>query len=77
MAGGTSEGAGDALLLVDPEDVAGLAAAVRQVTGATDLGRILGSEGMCQGCEFRWQHTATQTVALHLRLVNQQLVERM
>ncbi|MEX0755760.1 MAG: glycosyltransferase family 1 protein [Actinomycetota bacterium] len=55
------EVAGDAALLVDPDDVEGLAAAMRQLLDDADLAERLSASGLVRAAEFTWMRTAKQT----------------
>jgi glycosyltransferase involved in cell wall biosynthesis len=60
------EVAGDAALLVDPDDTEGLAAAMRQMLDDVDLTERLSASGLVRAAEFTWMRTAKQTAqALH------------
>jgi len=52
------EVAGDAALLVDPDDVAGLAAAMARVSLDDDLVRELRARGLRRAAEFSWTRSA-------------------
>jgi glycosyltransferase involved in cell wall biosynthesis len=55
------EVAGDAALLVDPDDTEGLAAAMREVLDDVDLAERLSASGLVRAAEFTWMRTAKQT----------------
>jgi len=56
------EAAGDAALLVDPEDTAAIAAAMRRVLDAPDLRAALRARGFAHARQFTWARTARATV---------------
>jgi len=55
------EAAGDAALLVDPEDTAAIAAAMRRVLDAPDLRAALRARGFAHARQFTWARTARAT----------------
>jgi glycosyltransferase involved in cell wall biosynthesis len=59
------EVAGDAALLVDPDDTAGLAAAIGQVLEDPATAARLAAAGPVQAAQFSWPRTAQETVALY------------
>lgn len=67
------EVAGDAALLVDPTDVAALAAAMRAILSNPALAAELRRKGPEQAAKFTWQHTAEQTTAVYQALVHHDL----
>lgn len=58
------EVAGDAALLVDPEDPAAIAAAVARVLGEEDLRRDLRLRGLSRAAGYTWESTARRTAAV-------------
>jgi glycosyltransferase involved in cell wall biosynthesis len=60
------EVAGDAALLVDPDDPLELAAALRRVLGDRALAADLASRGPAQAARFRWEHAAAELEAVFL-----------
>jgi glycosyltransferase involved in cell wall biosynthesis len=60
------EVAGDAALLVDPDDVAGLADALGRVTGDASLRDRLVAAGRARAAGFTWERAATATVDAYL-----------
>ena len=64
------EVAGDAALLVDPEDIAGLAAATGRILGDAALAGQLRQAGMAQAARFDWTRCAAQTVGVYRELLN-------
>jgi glycosyltransferase involved in cell wall biosynthesis len=61
------EVAGDAALLVDPDDVNGLAEAMGRVSRDDDLARELKARGLRRAAEFSWARSA-QTLLSELRI---------
>lgn len=59
------EVAGDAALLVDPEDVEAIADAVACVLGDAALRSILVAKGHAQAARFTWERTAELTLAAY------------
>jgi glycosyltransferase involved in cell wall biosynthesis len=64
------EVAGDAALLVDPDDRAGLAAALRRLLEEPDLRRELIARGAEQSRRFTWRATAERTLDAFHRAVD-------
>ena len=63
-----SEVAGDAALLVDPESVEDLAAALGRALTDDALRRELAQRGLDRSREFTWERTARATVAVYERV---------
>jgi glycosyltransferase involved in cell wall biosynthesis len=59
------EVAGDAALLVSPEDTAAWAEAIGRVLGDPDLRARLAKAGPRQAAAFTWSRTAAETVAVY------------
>lgn len=59
------EVAGDAALLVDPDDTAGLTAALSRVLTDAALRADLGEAGLRQAARFSWARTAAQTAQVY------------
>lgn len=59
------EVAGEAGLLVDPLDVAGLAAAMRRVLSDGDLRQRMRAKGLEQARQFTWKETAKRTLEVY------------
>lgn len=59
------EVAGDAALLVAPDDVAGLQQALRRVLSEPGLRDELRGKGLSQAARFSWQKTAEQTAQVY------------
>ncbi|MBN1284351.1 MAG: glycosyltransferase family 4 protein [Anaerolineae bacterium] len=57
------EAAGDAALMVDPESVADIAAAIARITGDAELRARLVEAGKAQAARFTWEAAARQTMA--------------
>lgn len=65
-----AEVAGDAALLVDPEDPAAIAAAVARVLAEPDLAADLVRRGREQSARFTWQATAAGCLATYERALS-------
>lgn len=63
------EVAGDAALLVDPEDTAALTAALRDLTQDEELRRELGQRGICRARSFSWQNAVRETWQVYQELL--------
>ncbi len=59
------EVAGDAALLVDLQDMVGLAAAMVRLSSDDALRRELGARGLAQAARFSWQRAARETLAVY------------
>ncbi|MDI6891770.1 MAG: glycosyltransferase family 1 protein [Actinomycetota bacterium] len=59
------EVAGDAVLMVDPNDVRGLAAAISDVISDESLRKSLKEKGLARAAQFSWQRTAEQTLEIY------------
>jgi glycosyltransferase involved in cell wall biosynthesis len=59
------EVAGDAALLVEPEDTDGFAAAMARCLAEPDLVSELRTAGMRRAADFSWSKTAVSTAELH------------
>jgi glycosyltransferase involved in cell wall biosynthesis len=59
------EVAGDAALLVDPNDVEALASAMAQVLNDHDLRQAMSAAGVRQAAKFSWRRCAEETVAVY------------
>ena len=64
------EVAGDAALLVDPEDADAIADAISRVVGDRALGDDLGQRSLARARDFSWQRTAEQTLALYRHMAH-------
>ncbi len=62
------EVAGDAAILIDPEDVEELALALKRVLSDDILRCELREKGLARSREFTWERTAKETVAVYRRL---------
>jgi len=60
---------GDAALLVDPEDVAALAAALEQLMGDETLREMLTARGLNRAACFSWEKAAAQTFEVYKQLL--------
>lgn len=63
------EVAGDAALLVDPQDLVGLAAAMHRVCQDEGLRRQMSARGTAQAARFSWERAAQETLAVYRRSV--------
>lgn len=61
------EAAGDAAILIDPESVEDLAAALARVLTDEALRRDLARRGLTRAREFTWERTARETLAAYRR----------
>jgi len=59
---------GDAGLMVDPEDVAGLAEAIRRLLEDASLRHTLGEKGLERAKLFSWERAAGETLKLYRRV---------
>jgi len=59
------EVAGDAAIMVDPQDIAGLANALREVLTNSHLKQTLKAKGLVQASKFTWEKTASETLAVY------------
>jgi glycosyltransferase involved in cell wall biosynthesis len=66
-AGSLPEVAGDAALLVDPDDMEGMSAAMRRVLDDPALAERLAAAGRRQAARFTWRRTAEDTLAVYER----------
>ena len=60
--------AGDAALLIDPDDAEGFTAAIRQLIDQPNLASILRQRGLLQARKFTWQAAARQTAELYTKI---------
>ena len=58
------EVAGDAAVLVDPEDPAAIAGGLRELLGDADLRNVLRAAGTARVASFTWQRCARETAAV-------------
>jgi glycosyltransferase involved in cell wall biosynthesis len=63
-----AEVAGDAALLVDPEDTAAIADGLKRLAESADLRRDLVSRGRRRATGFTWENTAAKTWAVYAEL---------
>lgn len=66
------EVAGDAALLVDPDDVESISAALRRVLTDVQLAADLRARGLAHAALFSWEQTARQTLALYEQTLERQ-----
>ncbi|CAN5829558.1 glycosyltransferase family 1 protein [soil metagenome] len=64
------EVAGDAALLVRPDDVEGLRGAIRRLLAEPDLRDELRGRGFAQAARFCWRETARQTAEVYEKVVS-------
>jgi glycosyltransferase involved in cell wall biosynthesis len=64
------EVAGEAALLVNPENPEEIAAAVRRILDSPELRRELIRKGHERAREFPWERTARETLAVYRRLTS-------
>lgn len=69
QAGAIPEVAGDAALLVDPLDAAGMARAMQHAATDLKLAETLRAKGTARAKEFTWQRTAELTVQVYRSLL--------
>ena len=62
--------AGDAALLVDPDDVEGLAAALRRVLSDDALAADLSARGIERARQFSWERCARETLDVYRSLAS-------
>lgn len=67
--GATAEVAGEAALLVDPESVEGIAAAISRLLGDEALRQDLTALGLSRSKAFRWEVTAERTAGVYRRVL--------
>ncbi|MCC6458487.1 MAG: glycosyltransferase family 4 protein [Caldilineaceae bacterium] len=60
--------AGDAALLIHPDDGAALAAAIRQILDQPEFASTLRARGLAQARRFTWEAAARQTAQLYLEM---------
>ena len=65
------EVAGDAALLVMPEDTGEIAAALRRVATEPALATALAAQGRARAAEFRWENSARQVADIYRRVRRQ------
>ena len=65
---GTAEVAGDAALLVDSESVEQITSALLRLLQDEGLRKDLAERGLARSRGFRWERTATETVAVYRRI---------
>jgi glycosyltransferase involved in cell wall biosynthesis len=64
---GVQEVAGDAAITFDPQDEAGLVAALHLVMSQPALRRTLGQRGLAHAARFSWRRCAEATCSVYLR----------
>ncbi len=68
--GSLPEIVGQGGILVDPEDVEGLAAAMRKILSDDDLRAELREKGLAHAAAFNWEKTARETLDAYRRVVS-------
>jgi glycosyltransferase involved in cell wall biosynthesis len=63
------EVAGDAALLVDPQDVHALASKMLELAADQDLRASLRARGIGRAGQFSWENTARKTMAVYERAI--------
>lgn len=63
--GSLPEVAGDAAIMVDPDDIHGLSKKIREVFENPSLAKEMSEKGMHQAAKFTWSRTAAETLALY------------
>lgn len=58
------EVAGDACILVDPNDIDGLASAIKRVLGDRNLRKTMGRNGLDRSKKFSWEHSAVRLLEI-------------
>jgi glycosyltransferase involved in cell wall biosynthesis len=67
------EVAGEAALLVDPYNVAEIAAAMRRVLEDPQLAEVLRQRGLKRSAQFTWEKTARETIAVYEKVLGEKL----
>jgi alpha-1,3-rhamnosyl/mannosyltransferase len=63
--GAMAEVAGDAAILVDPDDAEGIATGIRQALEDTDRRTCLRAKGLRRAATFSWERTADEFIRLY------------
>ena len=69
-AGSLEEVAGDAAVLVEPDDIAGLAGAMQNVLGNSVLQDELSRRGKTRASAFSWERCARETLAVYEKVLS-------
>ena len=64
-AGGLPEVAGDAAILLDPDNVSGFGQKIVDVLSNESLADEMSKKGLSQAAKFTWQRTAAETLAIY------------
>ena len=67
------EVAGEAALLVDPYNVAEIAAAMRRVLEDRELAEALRQKGLARAATFTWEKTARETIAVYEKVLGEKI----
>lgn len=65
------EVSGDAALLVDPENIEEIAAAIGRSINDQELREVLIEKGLARAKQFTWAKTAAETLAIYQEVINQ------
>jgi glycosyltransferase involved in cell wall biosynthesis len=68
--GSLPEVAGDAALLVNPDDLDGLASAMERALEDEPLRAQMRSRGLAQAARFSWEKTARETLGIYRQMTN-------
>lgn len=68
--GALPEVAGDAAILVDPDDIAGLAGALTRVLTNPELAMKMSTKGLERAAGFTWQRTAEETLNFYREVLS-------
>jgi glycosyltransferase involved in cell wall biosynthesis len=63
------EVAGDAAILIDPNDARGIAGALERALGDGDLRAELRAKGLARATQFSWERTAARTLKIYRQVV--------
>ena len=69
------EVAGDAAILVDPENVEAIAEAMRRVLAGPALAQELRAKGLERAKQFTWERCARETIAVYEKVLGQKLTD--
>jgi glycosyltransferase involved in cell wall biosynthesis len=69
------EVAGDAAILVDPNDAEGLVSAMERLLNDTDLRCALSAAGVRQASQFPWSRTAAETLGVYRDILEGRALE--
>ena len=69
------EVAGDAAILVDPENVEAIVEAMRRVLADRALAAELQAKGLERAKQFTWERTARETIAVYEKVLGQKITD--